>query len=93
MPFIVDYASQPVIPQPSSPEPLERLANSGSLDMAANGIHMFSTAINLDSLSRKEKAFLEHALESNEIIPRELIATTVEVCLAHKVMSLSNFLF
>lgn len=78
LPVVMQFgeASQPFT-QPLGP--FIHFVNGGTLDLAADGIHVFSNAVNLTGLSAKERTFLEHALESNEIIPKELKATTVEV--------------
>ncbi|KAI2802321.1 Minichromosome maintenance domain-containing protein 2 [Blomia tropicalis] len=60
-------------------DPFNQIIIGGTLNLASDGIHPFTSAINLDQLPKKERAFLEHALESNEIIPKELKATNVEI--------------
>lgn len=56
-----------------------RLLVSGTLHLAAGGVHVFSTSARLEGLKTKEKASLEHVLESNEIIPKELLASVEDV--------------
>ena len=72
---VADFSSQPL----TQLGPFSNYVNSGSLNLAADGFHVFSSAVNLNSLSSKERAFLEHALVSNEIMPKELMATSGDV--------------
>ena len=72
---VMEFVSQPL----TQTGPFNHFVNSGTLNLAADGIHVFSSAVNLNSLSYKEKAFLEHALVSNEIMPKELKATSDDV--------------
>lgn len=55
------------------------LVNSGTLNLAADGIHVFANSVNLNSLPNREKTFLEHALETNEIIAKDLKGTKQNV--------------
>ena len=59
--------------------PFNHFISSGSLNLAADGIHVLTNAVNLSALTGKQRTFLEHALESNEIIAKELKATNLEV--------------
>lgn len=69
--------------------------NSGTLNLAADGIHVFSSSVNLNSLPSKEKTYLEHSLESNEIIAKDLKATNqnVKFFLVELFFSILNFFF